>query len=56
LEEVIAISLGEEVKREAVTRLTGIRRMIAEQLLPAASEVRSRCEECEFRNNCGDVF
>jgi CRISPR-associated exonuclease Cas4 len=38
------------------TRLREIREMIGEQFLPEPTPVRARCEECEFRNYCGDVF
>ncbi len=33
-----------------------IRSMIQEAILPDPTPVRARCEECEFRNYCGDVF
>ena len=56
IQEVIAINLSHSLKQEALTRLTAMRTMIKEQLLPPATEVRSRCEDCEFRNYCGDVF
>ena len=56
LQEVIAISLSDGLKQEALSRLAMMRTMIKEQLLPPATEVRSRCEDCEFRNYCGDVF
>lgn len=38
------------------TRLRQIREMIREQILPEPTPVRARCEDCEFRNYCGDVF
>jgi CRISPR-associated exonuclease Cas4 len=56
IQEVIAINLSDVLKREALNRLAAMRTMIKEQLLPRATEVRSRCEDCEFRNYCGDVF
>jgi CRISPR-associated exonuclease Cas4 len=37
-------------------RLDQIREMVREQFLPDRTPVRARCEECEFRNYCGDVF
>jgi len=36
--------------------MTDIRSMIQEAILPDPTPVRARCEECEFRNYCGDVF
>lgn len=56
IQEVVAVSLTEGLKQEALSRLTTMRTMIDEQFLPQATEVRSRCEDCEFRNYCGDVF
>lgn len=56
IQEVVAVSLSEGLKQEAMSRLTAMRTMIEEQLLPPATAVRSRCEDCEFRNYCGDVF
>jgi CRISPR-associated exonuclease Cas4 len=56
IQEVVTVSLTEALKQEALSRLTTMRTMIDEQLLPPATEVRSRCEDCEFRNYCGDVF
>lgn len=56
IQEVVAVSLPDGLKQEALSRLTTMRTMIDEQLLPPATEVRSRCEDCEFRNYCGDVF
>lgn len=56
IQEVVAVSLTEGLKQEALSRLTTMRTMIEEQFLPPATEVRGRCEDCEFRNYCGDVF
>ncbi len=56
IQEVVAIKLSDTLKQEALTRLARMRTMTEEQILPPATEVRSRCEDCEFKNYCGDVF
>lgn len=55
-QKVIAIRITRELKEKALSVLTEIRNMIQQGILPAPTEVRSRCTECEFRNYCGDVF
>jgi len=46
-----------EKERDAVRAAIGeIRRMCEVEELPAATDVRGRCVECEFQNFCGDVW
>jgi len=54
--ELVAIKMTEELKAEVSDRLTRMREMIREELLPSPTPVRARCAECEFRNYCGDIF
>jgi CRISPR-associated exonuclease Cas4 len=56
IQEVVSIRLTDELKYEIRHRLQEIRNMIREEILPPPTPLRSRCEECEFRNYCGDVF
>jgi CRISPR-associated exonuclease Cas4 len=56
VQQVISIGLTEQLKEEVRQRLSEMRTMIHDEILPPATPVRSRCEECEFRNYCGDVF
>jgi CRISPR-associated exonuclease Cas4 len=56
IQEVISIRITEELKTEIRLRLREIRTMIQEEILPPPTPLRSRCEECEFRNYCGDIF
>jgi CRISPR-associated exonuclease Cas4 len=56
VQQVISVPLTMELKEETVDRLAQIRGIIQEGILPAPTPVRSRCEECEFRNYCGDIF
>jgi CRISPR-associated exonuclease Cas4 len=54
--ELVAIKMTAELKEEVPQRLAEIRSMIREELLPQPTAVRARCNECEFRNYCGDIF
>ena len=56
IQEVVAVDLTQRLKEEALARLAAIRVMITEGILPPPTEFRARCEDCEFRNYCGDVF
>jgi CRISPR-associated exonuclease Cas4 len=56
IQKVVAIALTRQLKQQTLDRLTEIRSIIREGILPAPTPLRSRCEECEFRNYCGDVF
>jgi CRISPR-associated exonuclease Cas4 len=56
IQEVVAIELTDSLKQETRRRLDAIRSMINEGILPDPTDVRSRCEDCEFRNYCGDIF
>jgi CRISPR-associated exonuclease Cas4 len=43
--------------REAVRlALSAIRESVLSERMPAATSIRSRCMDCEFRNYCADVF
>lgn len=41
------------IAREAIVAM---QEMIRQERLPDATEVRARCEECEWRNFCGDIW
>ncbi|PYP82753.1 MAG: CRISPR-associated protein Cas4 [Blastocatellia bacterium AA13] len=55
-QEVVAVEVTPRLKEEAVERLAAIRDMIKDGILPPPTPFRNRCEDCEFRNYCGDVF
>jgi CRISPR-associated exonuclease Cas4 len=55
-EEVVVVDLTPERKEEVRRMLTEMRAMIAAEQMPEPTPVRARCEECEFRNYCGDIF
>lgn len=56
IQEIVAVPMSSQLKDQAISYLRQIRAMIREGILPAPTPVRSRCEECEFRNYCGDIF
>lgn len=54
--ELVAIKITQELKEEVSDRLSSMREMILDEILPPPTQVRARCAECEFRNYCGDIF
>jgi CRISPR-associated exonuclease Cas4 len=56
IQDVVAVDLTPELREQALSRLAEMREMIRGGMLPPPTPVRSRCEECEFRNYCGDIF
>jgi CRISPR-associated exonuclease Cas4 len=55
-DQLIRINVTERLKELVLARLASIRKMVQEGILPEPTPVRARCEECEFRNYCGDIF
>lgn len=55
-DEVAEIPLTPELKTETRQMLETMRTMIRHERMPDPTPVRARCEECEYRNYCGDVF
>ena len=56
VQQIISVPLTMQLKEEVLDCLRQIRGIIEEGILPRPTPVRSRCEECEFRNYCGDIF
>lgn len=55
-QEVVTIELNKRLREKTLYMLGEIRSMISDGILPAPTPVRARCEDCEFRNYCGDIF
>jgi CRISPR-associated exonuclease Cas4 len=55
-ERVFVIPIEKMGRERVVSAIEEIRNMIAEQLLPPPTPVRSKCADCEFANYCGDVW
>lgn len=55
-EDIVVVPMTEELRVHTWRRLDEIRAMIWAEQMPEPTTVRSRCNECEYRNYCGDVF
>jgi CRISPR-associated exonuclease Cas4 len=55
-EVIVAVDLTAGRKEQTRTVMERIRAAITDQATPGATEVRARCDDCEYRNYCGDVF
>ena len=55
-ERVFVIPIEDAWRARVREAVMGIREMVREQVLPEATAVRGRCEDCEFANYCGDVW
>jgi CRISPR-associated exonuclease Cas4 len=53
---VFSVPVTAELKERVRQAVRSIREMRQSEELPAATEVRSRCLECEYANYCGDVW
>jgi CRISPR-associated exonuclease Cas4 len=56
IEEIVPIEITPERKQGARSLIDEIRSAIVRGATPPATEVRTRCDNCEYRNYCGDVF
>lgn len=56
IEEIVPVELTPERKERARNLLEEIRSAIASEAMPDPTEVRARCENCEYRNYCADIF
>lgn len=54
--DVAVVELTSDLRDETLALLDHIRRLIAGEQMPPPTAVRARCEDCEYRNYCGDVF
>jgi CRISPR-associated exonuclease Cas4 len=53
---VVAVELSEADRAEVRDALAAMQRMIAREEFPPATDVRARCQACEFRNFCRDIW
>jgi CRISPR-associated exonuclease Cas4 len=53
---VTMIELTETDRQEVREALAAIRRTIAREELPAPTPVRAKCQVCEYRNYCADIW
>jgi CRISPR-associated exonuclease Cas4 len=55
-QDVVEVPLGERERADVEAALAAIRAFVAAESLPEATAVRARCEGCEFRNFCADIW
>lgn len=53
---LVGLALTGADRDDVRSAIGGIRRMMGREDFPPATAVRHRCQGCEFRNYCGDVF
>jgi CRISPR-associated exonuclease Cas4 len=53
---VVIIDLNGSIKNDILRILDEMRAMIIKEQMPEATKFRNKCQDCEFRNYCGDVF
>lgn len=56
VEDVTRVAITTDLRAATVAMMGEIRRMIEAERLPPPTLVRQRCEDCEYRNYCGDIF
>jgi CRISPR-associated exonuclease Cas4 len=55
-EEVVPVALDEPLRLKCTDALREIRRMIEEEWMPEAASQLKRCDDCEYRNYCRDIW
>lgn len=53
---VFPLGITDRARESVRAAVVAIRQMAETQLCPEATEVRGRCQECEYANYCGDVW
>ncbi|HAM57139.1 MAG TPA: CRISPR-associated protein Cas4 [Candidatus Rokubacteria bacterium] len=53
---VVSLALTEADRNGVRSAIVELRRMMEREELPPPTSLRSRCEVCEFRNYCGDIW
>jgi CRISPR-associated exonuclease Cas4 len=53
---VFPVPIDETLRGEVRQAIDDMRKMISAGWLPEPTDVRKRCEECEYANYCGDVW
>lgn len=53
---VFPVPIDEGLRREVRQAMVAMREMVSNGCLPEPTDVRKRCDECEYANYCGDVW
>jgi CRISPR-associated exonuclease Cas4 len=54
--DVVVVDITHALRVETLAMVQAIREMIRVECMPPPTPVRARCEDCEYRNYCGDIF
>jgi len=54
--EALEVVFTEELRQQTAAAIESCRRMIETETLPPPTPVSARCQECEYRNYCNDIF
>ena len=55
-DDIVRVPVLDEHRAEVLASLEAIRRMIGSEDFPDPTAVRARCQACEYRNYCADVW
>jgi len=55
-EQLFPVPITDEDRLDVSKALDDIRDMIARDAMPKATELRSRCHDCEYANFCADIW
>jgi len=54
--KVFPVPIDETLRHEVRQAMVEMREFVSDGCLPEPTDVRKRCEECEYANYCGDVW
>ncbi|MFN8627990.1 MAG: CRISPR-associated protein Cas4 [Candidatus Binatia bacterium] len=55
-DDVAIVAMTAALRAETRQCIAEIHELIAAERMPAATQQRGRCADCEYRNYCGDIF
>lgn len=55
-QDVVPVEMVPTLYTETEQHIASIRQMILTERMPPPTPIRARCEDCEYRNYCGDIF
>jgi CRISPR-associated exonuclease Cas4 len=54
--KVFAVPVGEDLRERVAEAVRAMQRLRETEELPAPTDVRARCTECEYANYCADIW
>ena len=55
-DEIVSVEISDAERRQVRDDLAAMRTMIADEVFPEPTPLRSRCTACEYQNYCGDIW